>query len=181
MKMVTTVNKGSFKVKDVAKTDQRCFTTGIGQILKILNVTKVKLLLISLITFHGAYAISLGDTVNNSTIKASTTTTETMKIVSKDATHSEYVLKSATGEKNIFVNKNSQVYGFNWSEKNPNVNGMLGNQSKYQKEFAKALETNKFVHRGLAIDTNNLHITQFGLPGGVMEGEMVAKDLAPAK
>ncbi len=142
---------------------------------------KVKLLLVSLIAFNSAFAISLGDTVNGATIKANTTTTTAMKFVSKDATHSEYVLKSAAGEKNVLVNKSNQVYGFSWSERNPNLNDMLGSNSKYQQEFAKARQKNKFIHRGLSINTTDLHLTQFGLPGGVMEGKMIARDLAPSE
>lgn len=149
--------------------------------MKALNTAKNKLLLASIVIVTGANALSLGDTIDNSTIKVNTTSSQTMKMVSQDANHTEYVLKSSTGEKNILVNKKNRVYGFNWSEKNPNLNGMLGNNNKYQKDFIKSMQTNKLLHRGLVIDTTNLHVTQYGLPGGVMEGEMIAKDLEPSK
>lgn len=140
---------------------------------------KAKLLILNIILLNGAFALSLGDVVSNQTLKSETNTTKVMKLSMKDATHSEYTIKSLNGSKNVLVNNNNRVYGFNWSEQNPNLQEMLGN--KYLGEFNSAFKArpNAMNHRMLSIETTNLSIHQFGLPGGMKEGEMLDKNLAP--
>lgn len=140
---------------------------------------KIKLLMLNFVLLNSAFALSMGDVVTSETLQTETNSKQVMKLAVKDDIHSEYVIKSADGSRTVLVNNNSQVYGFNWNTKNPNIKDMLG--AKYLQEFNNAYNNrlNKGSHRMLSIETTNLSVHQFGLPSGIKEGEMVDKSLAP--
>ncbi|MDQ5920196.1 MAG: hypothetical protein QG673_252 [Pseudomonadota bacterium] len=129
---------------------------------------------------NSAFGISLGDIITDNTIKAETTPATTMQLIKQNSDHSEYQIAKSSGRITVLVNTKGQVYGFEWSDKSPNLNSMLG---VYKAEFdvAYAKRENKYNHRILTIDTPDLLVQQFGLPGGEMQGSMYAKDLQPAQ
>lgn len=141
---------------------------------------KTFLFILGFTASSAAFSLSLGDTVNSNTIAAETTTNQKMLLSGTSTSNSTYIIKSATGNTNVLVNNKNQVYGFNWSEKTPNLPKMLG--TKYLQEYQNAYNSRKVKNlRVLNIDTPRLSVQQFGLPGGKIEGEMIAKDLAPAQ
>jgi len=146
---------------------------------KLRGATQIKLIIFGFIFSNSVFALALGDTVNTSSLKAETNSTQIMKLAVTDAKHSQYMIKSTNGTLNILANNKNQVYGFNWSLKSPDLDAMIGN--KYLSSYKKAYEnrSNKYNHRVLYIETPNLLVRQFGLPGGNKEGEIIAKDLAP--
>ncbi len=137
----------------------------------------MKKFLILLCMSH-AFALSLGDVVNDAAVQAQTTTTTTMKLTKQTSNHSEYRIAKSTGNITALVNNNHQIYAFTWDDKNPNLSSMLGS---YKAEFDQAYNNrpNKFNHRALVIDTPNLSVRQFGLPGSNMQGSIYAKNLEP--
>lgn len=123
------------------------------------------------------FALSLGDMVNANTAKAQTTTTSTMTMTAQKSDHTEYTIKNATGTTVALVNKQGSVYAEKWSDTDPNLDDMLGT---YKPEFDAAYAKRpKGDLRRLIIDTPNIAVEQFGLPGGQMQGFMIAKDLQP--
>lgn len=133
----------------------------------------------NIVALNSAFALSIGEVVTAETLQTETNSSQVMKLAVRDDTHSEYVINSATGSKTVLVNSKSQIYGFNWNTQNPDIKDMLG--TKYLQEFNNAYNNrlNKGNHRMLSIETTNLSIHQFGLPGGMKEGGMIDKNLAP--
>lgn len=139
----------------------------------------MKKFLILLCMSH-AFALSLGDVVNDAAIQAQTTTTTTMKLTTQTSNHSEYRIAKSTGNITALVNNNRQIYAFKWDDNATDLSSMLGS---YKAEFDQAYSnrTDKFNHRALVIDTPHLSVRQFGLPGSNMIGSMYAKNLEPTK
>ncbi len=138
------------------------------------------IILMSLFTSN-IFALALGDTVNSSTAKVETTTNSKMEFSATKSNHTEYTIHKANGTATVLVNNNQKVYGFTWSDKNPNIRSMLGTNNNYQSEFNTAYTNRqRGDHRRLIINTEHLKVYQFGLPGGPFSGSMIAKDLAPS-
>ena len=145
--------------------------------MKINNFTKI-ILTVNMLCLGNAFALSLGDNVTSNTMKAQTTTTSTMVLTSQQANHNEYTITQATGTTKVLTNKQGKIYGFAWNDKNPDFKSMLGSyKATYDAAYAK--RAYKYDHRRLMINTPTLSVEQFGLPGGPMQGSMVANDLAP--
>jgi hypothetical protein len=140
---------------------------------------KLKILFLNIVLLNGAFALSLGDIANNSTLQTEANPSQTIKLAVQDNAHKEYLVKSVDGNKTILVNSKSRVYGFKWSEQNPNLTEMLGKQYLDEFKDAYSKRSNKGNHRMLSIETTNLSIHQFGLPDGVKNGEMIDKNLSP--
>ena len=139
-----------------------------------------KIMILMSLFASNVFALSLGDVVNNNTMKIETTTNTRMVLSTTKADHSEYTISKSTGSATALVNNKNQVYGFTWKDKAPDIKGMLGTNSTYKAEFDNAYANRPLGdHRHLTINTDHLSVSQFGLPGGPFSGSMTAKDLVP--
>ncbi len=139
-----------------------------------------KIIILMILLASNAFGLSLGDTVNNNTIKTVSTPNTLMVLSATKTYHTEYTINKANGVDTVLVNKNNKVYGFKWSDKTPDIKTMLGTNATYKSEFDTAYAKRHIgEHRRLMIDTEHLSVFQFGLPGGPFSGSMTAKDLAP--
>lgn len=143
------------------------------------NIKLLGIAILLLVNVSTGYAIALGDYITDDTIKFTTTVNQVMKLESTNLDYKMYVIKTANSEQHLSVNAKNQVYKIHWKMFNPDIQGMLG--TNYQDAFNEGLthRSNKFNHRFLIIENDKLKFEQFGLPEGIKEGEMVAKDLAP--
>ena len=134
-----------------------------------------------------ASALSLGDTFSATNLQqvqfvsgaTNAVATVNIKLVQTMPSYKLYRQKTTTGETTILVNNQQKVYGFQWQDKDVNVRNLIGQQYIKQFDTAFAARTNPGNHRFLMINTPTLVVKQFGLPGGVMTGEMYARDMQP--